>query len=615
MESTHAGRAPEVSKWICRAYPSNPHNQILMKQTPEVLLSSLLGVGLTLLFLQMGTPLSKAANFHVAPNGTTTGPGTTNQPYSLAKALSGGVGAAGDTFWLHGGTYQLGHIETRIQGAAGKPITFRQMPGEHARVDGSITFFESQGYVTLWGFELFSSDPNHISKNSGQGMTPTDLNLKSGLFIFVPNLKLINLVIHDQVRHGIYMSEQAINSVVHGCIVYNNGWEGPDMGDGHSFYIQSTGGTLEMSDNMGFNGAANNFQIYTDHASAVLSNIRMDGNVAFNAGISSTANARQYRNFIVGVDTPAARADQIIFANNMSYYLPGSRTLPQVQIGRGAVNGAVVVTNNYLPVGMVLNNWQSATVRNNLIAPQNGDYIISLKKDLASPVGAWDYNTYERPTTGNIFAINSQGKDFSLWKSGTGFDAHSSSAASALTGTRVLIRPNQYENGRAHIVVYNWDKLSTVPADLSSVLSVGTPYEIRNAQNYFGAPVLTGTYGGQLVQLPMTGLSVAKPNAGWATPPATGPQFNVFVVVPLGSAPVQLPQPAPPALRSFRATKSNVVLAWPTNATGFSLQTKVGTSSTNAWSDLTATPARVGNSFMLTNPISLGMKLYRLIKK
>jgi hypothetical protein len=564
-----------------------------MKLKPNVSLSSLLSVGLTTLILQMAVPEANAVDLYIASNGTPSGPGTTNQPYSLATALSGSVGAPGDTFWLRGGTYKLGHIDTRIHGAAGKPITFRQMPGESARVDGSITFFESQGYVTLWGFELFSSNPNHISQNSGQGMTPADLDLKSGLFIFVPNLKLINLVIHDHVRHGIYMSEQAINSVVHGCIVYNNGWEGPDMGDGHSFYIQSTGGTVELSDNMGFNGAANNFQVYTDHPGGVLSNLRMDGNIAFNAGISSTANSRQYRNFIVGVDVPAARADQITFANNMSYYLPGSRSLPQVQIGRGAVNGTVSVTGNYLPVGLVFNNWQSLTVRSNLIAPQNNDYIISLKKDLVSPAGVWDYNTYGRPATGNIFAINSQGKDFSLWKTGTGFDAHSSSAPGALTGTKVIIRGNQFETGRAHIVVYNWDKLSTVPADLSSVLRVGTPFEIRNAQNYFGSPVLTGTYTGQPLQLPMSGLTVAKPNAGWATPPPTGPQFNVFVVIPLGKTPVPNPPSAPPVLRSFLAPNSKMVLAWPTNAAGFTLQTQTGISSSNNWLDVPAAPAAI----------------------
>jgi hypothetical protein len=592
-----------------------------MKRKPEASLSPWLSVGLTAIFLQIAAVTLQAADLYVAPGGTTTGPGTLAQPYSLAKALSGSVGAPGDTFWLRGGTYNLGHVDTRIQGAAGKPITFRQMPGENARVDGSITFFESQGYVTLWGFEIYSSNPNRISQNSGQGMTPTDLDLKSGLFIFVPNLKLINLVIHDHVRHGIYMSEQAINSVVHGCIVYNNGWEGPDMGDGHSFYIQSTGGTLDLSDNMGFNGAANNFQIYTDHSGAVLSNIRMNGNIAFNAGISSTANSRQYRNFIVGVDLPAARADQITFADNMSYYIAGSRTLPQVQIGRAAVNGSVVVTNNYLPVGLLFNNWQSITVRDNLVAPQNSDSIVSLKKDLVAPAGLWDYNNYGRPAAGNTFAINSQGNDFSLWKSGTGFDAHSSSASGPLTGTRVIVRPNQYEAGRAHVVVYNWDKLPTVNADLSSVLTVGTPFEIRNAQNYFAAPVLTGTFTGQPVSLPMSGLTVAKPNAGWATPPPTGPQFNVFVVIPLGKAPVQNPLSAPPALRTFRTPDGQMVLAWPTGAIDFTLQSLTEASSTssssssNSWSDLTAAPARVGDSFMLTNPMSLGMKLYRLIKK
>lgn len=576
-------------------------------------LGSLVVISAFACVLQGTLPSAAAADYYVAPNGTSTGPGTLNQPYSLAKALSGSVGAPGDTFWLRGGTYKLGYLETKIQGAAGKPITFRQMPGELARVDGALSFWGSQGYITLWGFELFSSDLNHISQQTGKGMNPTDINLKSGLWVFVPNMKFINMIIHDHVRHGIYMSEQAINTVVHGCIVYNNGWMSPDMGDGHSFYVQSIGGSTELSDNLAFNGACNNFQIYTDHSGGTLSNVKLDGNVAFNAGISSTANSRQYRNYILGVDSPATRADNLTFVNNMSYYIPGSRSLPQVQIGRAGANGTAVVTNNYLPVGLMFNNWSAVTFRDNFIAPQNSDYVVNLKKDLVTPSGLWNNNTYSRPTTGNTFAINSSGADFTKWKSSTSFDSASTMGSGAMTGTKVIVRPNKYDAGRAHIIVYNWNKAATVSADVSSVLTVGTTYEVRNAQDYFAAPVLTGTYNGAPLQLPMNNLSVAKPNAGWATPPPTGPTFNTFVLIPLGKAPAP-PPTAAPSLQMFR-DKGNIVVAWPTNSTGYTLQTKSGTTAGAQWTDATATPSKVGDSFMLTNPISMGLKLYRLIKR
>jgi hypothetical protein len=98
------------------------------------------------------------------------------------------------------------------------------------------------------------------------------------------------------------------------------------------------------------------------------------------------------------------------------------------------------------------------------------------------------------------------------------------------TGTLVFIQPNIYEPGRANITIYNWDLASTVSVDLSGVLSVGATYQIQNAQDFFAAPVLSGTYDGNPVSIPMTGLSVATP-VGWTAPPPSGPQFNAFVLL------------------------------------------------------------------------------------
>jgi hypothetical protein len=97
----------------------------------------------------------------------------------------------------------------------------------------------------------------------------------------------------------------------------------------------------------------------------------------------------------------------------------------------------------------------------------------------------------------------------------------------------VFVRPNRYEAGRAHIVVYNWAGASSVGVNVSSVLPAGTAYEVRNAEDFFAAPILSGIFDGQPLQLPMTGLSVAKPTGALLTAPPTGPKFNAFVLLPL----------------------------------------------------------------------------------
>jgi hypothetical protein len=83
--------------------------------------------------------------------------------------------------------------------------------------------------------------------------------------------------------------------------------------------------------------------------------------------------------------------------------------------------------------------------------------------------------------------------------------------------------------------------------DLSSVLTVGTAYEIRNVQNYFGTPVLTGTYAGGTVSIPMAASSVETP-AGAAAPNPTGPEFNAFVIVTRRRV-VSLAPGSPPPVR------------------------------------------------------------------
>ncbi len=48
------------------------------------------------------------------------------------------------------------------------------------------------------------------------------------------------------------------------------------------------------------------------------------------------------------------------------------------------------------------------------------------------------------------------------------------------------MRPNQYEPGRANIIVYNWAQQSTVGVDVSGILNMGDRYLVRNAEDFHG---------------------------------------------------------------------------------------------------------------------------------
>ena len=104
---------------------------------------------------------------------------------------------------------------------------------------------------------------------------------------------------------------------------------------------------------------------------------------------------------------------------------------------------------------------------------------------------------------------------------GANFDLHSTYNASAPSGEWIYVRLNAYETKRANVTIYNWDLAPSVAVDLSKVLSVGDSYVIQDAQNFYGPPVVSGTYAGGTVNIPMTGLTKATP-IGVAAPAHTG---------------------------------------------------------------------------------------------
>jgi hypothetical protein len=179
---------------------------------------------------------------------------------------------------------------------------------------------------------------------------------------------------------------------------------------------------------------------------------------------------------------------------------------------------------------MVVNNWSRGKIEGNVVLAQNSDYVVNLQESLTKLSATWNNNSYYSRSA-LAFQLGTRCYSFSQWKMATGYDGDSSWTTGRLTGTRIFVRPNRYESGRAHVVVYNWDRLPTVAVNVGSVLPVGATYEVRNAEDFFAAPVCSGVFDGHPLELPMTGLTVAKPLAELKGPEPTGPTFNVFVLL------------------------------------------------------------------------------------
>ncbi|MGH7547193.1 MAG: right-handed parallel beta-helix repeat-containing protein [Gemmatimonadales bacterium] len=454
---------------------------------------------------------SRPAGYFVAPppTGSSDGTGSRARPWDLATGLTGGGGRVqpGDTVWLLGGTYR-GAYRTELRGTAERPIVFRQHPGDRATIDGTLR--ADGAFLTFWGFEIMQSHPTTygLQANTAHG-------------------RFINLVVHDAGNQGISYWTPAVDAELYGCIVYNNGThENLD----HGVYVHNELGTKLLADNIFFNNLARGIQVYASRKNPEIRNVRIEGNISFNNGtISPRASART--NLLVNAQVPTSG---MVVVGNLVYFSGASGV--NIRLGRydARNNKDIVLQGNYAAGGAVVLEmeapWDRAVVADNvLIGPRD---IVRLAGAAVGRTYQWHGNAHYRDPAARAWRYEGAAYDLAEWRRVTGLGA-TDSVRSRPSTPQVFVRSNKYERGRAHIVVYNWSRQPTVPADLAGVLRVGDRYEVRNVQDFFGAPVLRGSYDGRPIGIPMQGVDPPRPlGGGRATsiPPRTGPEFDVFVL-------------------------------------------------------------------------------------
>lgn len=70
---------------------------------------------------------------------------------------------------------------------------------------------------------------------------------------------------------------------------------------------------------------------------------------------------------------------------------------------------------------------------------------------------------------------------------------------------RVIVRPNRYEPGRAHVIVFNWARKPAVEFSPEKVLRPGDGYCLLDPRDFFGKPVVAGRFDGTPIRLPVEG--------------------------------------------------------------------------------------------------------------
>lgn len=430
-------------------------------------------------------PPTNTRDWFAKPDGT--GDCTVNKPCSLAVAIGDKSPVRpGDTLWLRGGVYK-GPLIAKLAGAEGKPITMREYPAEHATIDGNLRI---EGAWTIYrDFEVTNSNPDRTKER------PT------GIDVFGPNVKLINLDIHD-CGNGIGAWSPAVNLEVYGCLLYRNGWEGPDdtRGHGHGLYAQNETGRKVIENNISFDNYATGMKAFAEKGP--VRGFTFEGNIIFDSG--SPARPREaydrIQNLIVGA--AVQRAGDIVISNNVLWH-PADKRGQVAFFGYSSEgNDDIEITGNYILGNGVLvtslTRWQSALFSGNTV--RGGRELLSLIFPTGRTFADYrlDNNTYI--VTDGRFAFTSHSDagfsgfaDLSKWQGLSGQEKGSAILPTP-KGVQVIVRPNKYQPGRANVAVLNWTGAASVEIDLAGVKTAGQVYEITDVRT--GKPVASGKYDG-----------------------------------------------------------------------------------------------------------------------
>lgn len=471
---------------------------------------------------------SYATSFHVTEDGTANGDGSEFSPWDLRTALSHPSSVMpGDTIWLHSGTYK-GHFSSDLVGSKDANIVVRQYPGERAIIDGvgrtgsGILTIKGE-YTSYWGFTITDSNTQRRSQISGS--FPSDIPNATGLNVMGHHIKLINIIVHDAPGNGIAAWKQSIDTEIYGCIIYHNGWQGPDRGHGHAFYSQNLDGTKVVMDNLMFNNFSMGLHVYTENGS--IQGFHIEGNSCFNNGIIS-GDTKLTANALVGGSQPA---DRLVYRDNYTFH-NSSIIADNVRFGYDVANGDIIVKDNYMMGGfpvLRINNWNSVELSGNTILGFGKLVYLEVPSGVQTSSYNWDNNMYYAGTHDKPY--NHISLNFDQWKQTYSIDANSQYTTLAPVGTKVFVRPNKYEAGRSYITVYNWDLKNSVDVDLSDLIEEGASYEIFDIEYLGHEPLLAGKYDGGSVSIPMNLTKTVQPIGNVPTAfNHTGLEFGVYLI-------------------------------------------------------------------------------------
>jgi hypothetical protein len=473
----------------------------------------------------------------------TTGSGTTcteAAPCTLGVAITQAI--SGDIITMRAGQYSGFKLNTSgvtVQARGRERVTIKDAPAGN-----QVAVLEPCGNgQTFIGLEVTSGTVPAQYGKSGVSSCPEKT---------VVGTRLVNLVIHDNGGSGIDSYANWRDVQVYGTLLYYNGRSHGSNGCcPYGVYEQNPHPEPKLLEDsyVGLNWG--NYPIHAYSQDGELDNLHFKGNVIVTGTGAFVGGGRAW--WLIGGQPTA---DNAVVERNLVY---GGATPADLAAGGLLDFGFHAFPQGGTRNGIIRDNWFGA------------GYLV-----FAPPA-----QTVNVTFTGNTL----YGERYQV-PTGTGNNMSTTRPAS----NWVFVKPNTKDAGRAMLVVFNWTGAASQVFSVGGILQVGDSYEVRDALNFYGPPVLSGVYSGSL-SLPLAARPLAPPvsiPSGRSTPRHTLPEFGTFVLIKTTSAPAPTATPLPPtatatplpptATATATATPTNTATATPTNtATATATPTRTAT--------------------------------------
>jgi hypothetical protein len=308
---------------------------------------------------------SFAAEYFIAPDGQPGNAGSKESPWDIESVWAARQKiSAGALIYMKGGVYRHpqrewtgGNFQLKLAGTEQAPIHIRPVHGQRVTIDGGVIVEAGSQYLWVWDLEMTVSEAGQWNRRidqPGSHPRPEVNQPQGGLTIHGGRAsKFINLIVHTSNGTGVGFWRGATDAELHGCLIYGNGWMGPDRFHGPGIYTQNQTGTKWITDNILWGNYSTTIQAYGS-ANAWVDGFRVMGNILF-----APVREGNRQRLLVGGGRPSK---DIIVNENILYEVP-------LQLGYNAPHNedAIVHGNIIVDAGMSIQKFRKVDEKDNAV--------------------------------------------------------------------------------------------------------------------------------------------------------------------------------------------------------------------------------------------------------